>query len=438
MGLVHGTDFYTYMTVGPKITDTDDPAYPGTQERVPLVGENMKLERETEIQVEEITAAGAVTTLELGKHVWRGTFTTLIYYNARWFHWFLCQLMGGVEVRRADYLVSGEIAPVAPVTNSHWYIPQSYRCTTTGSVGAIPYGLVARLSKQGTNNTNAYVEKLGNAGAGQGLRITGVTFDFPADGWPTATWEVLGPKPVLLGPSSFTPITQSTTDYPVRPQDNSRDSTHTYLPSIFQGEVFSTWTDIDWRRFSLSIRRPLETPPFFANDWEGANYAYNMGLTGKLEVTAQYETMMTGGSAEIARYNVEWLAEQQIGDNQRRMRWISAAEADAHSSLTPQADPTESIPYAFQINAPNVIITEAQEPVESGGAINMRWSERWISRRTTSTAGAGYPWDDDATDTYTAPVVLSCQVADGDEPSTPFYFSVPGAGGNAPFTDITG
>lgn len=431
MALVHGGDTYTYVTVAPRTSSSDDPAYPGTQQRVPLVGDTMTLERDTEVQTDEIAGVGAVRTLELGTARWRGTFTTLIYYNATWFHWFLCQLMGGCEVRRDNYLVTGEAAPGTPTTSTHWYIPQSYRATAAGSVGSITHGLVMRVCKMGPEATTHKVEKVG--GASGGMYITGVTLDFPAEGWPTATWEVLGPKPSILGPATITPVALDATDYPVRPQDNSR--ANAVLPPAAHYEAYTIWIARNWRRFSLTIRRPLEFPPYFANDWAGTAYTYNAGMTGKLEVTAEMETLLEGDTGSWVPLSTEYLAGVSE-EFQRRWRWVSASDTDTHSSVTPQADATNDVPYALQINAPTAIVESAQAPVESGGVVTLRWTERWASKRQQSVAGAGYPWDDAATDTYKCPVVIACQVADADDSSA--TFSVAGAGGNAPHSSITG
>mgnify|MGYP001576934059 CR=1 FL=1 len=437
MALAHGSDSNTYLSLAPRDSSSDDPTYtvpPGDHLRIPLAGETMTLVREGAVQSEEITAAGGVQTLELTPGRWRGTFTTLIYYNATWFHYLMCQLFGGIESIRAGFMVNGEAAPGLPATvNTHWYIPQSFKTNTSGSISAITHGIVMRIMKMGAD-AGASQEGLKVGGAAGGAYIVGCVLDFPAEGWPTATWEVIGPPPTKLGPAAIDVVQPDANDYPVRPIDNSRDNAHPVLPSRATGGV--VFVTRNWRRFSLTVRNGLDFPPRFANAW---NTEQNIGHVGKFEVTAEWETFLEQGSLLASGLYTEWLAGLGIDNNSRRaMRWISAKSGDTHGPNNPVADQTNNVPYALEIQGGRAGFESLTGAVESAGALTLRWSERWFSRSVASTANAGWPWDDAATSTYKCPVSIAFQVSETDEPVPDGKFSVGGAGGNNPHTTLEG
>jgi len=417
--IIHGSQTFVALEIAARISAADDPSYPSAYFRVPFAGETMRLERAQLAASSEIAAVGAIKTLDYGAGRWRGQFRTLVYYNATFFHILLCQLMGGLEGRTADRLLNGVTAPGAtPTTSAHWYIPQSYKMDLDGSRSALTYGLALRISKMGPDTTAGTIEKI------LGARIVGCTIQQDADGWLTALWDVLGPEPTRLSGVGVTPIAMQSNRYFVKPLDLSKDNTHPVLASISEGGALVNVRNL--REFTLRFDNKIEFPPRYATSFDTDN---NVGHVAAVEAGSNYVSLLEQESLDVSGGQVYWeFVAGATVSGIRRLRWISAPTGATHSPLTPLADAANNVPYAFEIATNAGVVSEAQNPIESGAALTFRWAERWFRGSI-----GGATWAPPTV--YKVPLLIAAQVADGDDGSA--KFNTPATtGGNEPHSTL--
>lgn len=422
--LVHGSDAFASVYIAPRDSSSDDPAYTSEYSKVPLAGSSMQVERDTAPQLEEIAATGALVTLDYGRGFWRGSFRTIVQYNAPWFHYLLCQLMGGLEGVTVDRTLNGN-TPGAGTYNAHWYFPQSWKCTTANSVGAITHGMVIRAEAQGPDNSAGTIFKVG--GTAGGCYVVGVTFEQTAGEWLTANWEILGPEPTMLAGTGVAAHTFPANLYPVRPLDLSKDNTHPVMPSASTANFSQTTSYID--RLSVTIRNGLDYPPRMATAYDVNN---NIGhVEPNITATASFEASLT--QSAITTTIDEFIASIALSSAElrRTLRWISAKTGSTHSAETPMCDVTRDVPYALEIGTSNAKTFDAQASVESPNVLKIRWNERWFDT-VAAKGGTGYPW---AT-SYHMAAYVAVQVADSDD-ATGTKFNIAAEGGNDPHSTLS-
>lgn len=422
--LVHGSDPFASVYIAPRDSASDDPAYTSEYAKVPLAGSSMQVERDTAPQLEEIAATGALVTLDYGRGFWRGSFRTIVQYNAPWFHYLLCQLMGGLEGISLDRTLNGA-TPGAGTYNAHWYFPQSWKCSDAGSLSGITHGMVVRAEAQGPDNTGGKIFKVG--GTAGGCYVVGVTFEQTAGEWLTANWEILGPEPTMLAGTGVAAHTFPANLYPVRPLDLSKDNTHPVMPSESKANFGAATCSID--RLSVSIRNGLDFPPRFANAYDTNN---NIGhVEPNITATASFEASMT--QAHITTTVDEFILSIVVASAElrRTLRWISAKTGSTHSAETPMCDVTRDVPYALEIGTNNHKAFDVQASVESPNVLKIRWNERWFDT-TTAKGGSGYPW----VSSYHMGAYVAVQVADSDD-ATGTKFNIAAEGGNDPHSTLS-
>jgi len=419
---IFGTDLYNAVEVAPLESAADDPGYPTQWFRVPHAGETTKLERDSIPQSPEITSLGALRVLDYGTGHWRGTIRTLIYYNARFMHLFLCHLCGGLEGLEINRMLNGG-TPVGLLTNTHFYIPQSFKSNAVGSASAIPWGLAIRIYKMGPDNTAGSAHKILRA------FITEATFEFPETGWPTALWTIEGPEPTLLSTSGITPIVADPLDYPVKPDDFGKAPAHPVLPSLSRAVAVIGGTR-NLSSFSINVKNNLRYP---RRSLTAYDTDYNIGHIDNFEVTARFEALLEQNELGVPGGGVYQggIAPNVIPPGERRFRAISAPSGAAHSQQTPMIDVTNNIPYGFEISTPAAGFVEMQAPIDRGGALLMRWSERWFQGTIPATL-----WPPSAA--WKAPVIIAAQVLQTDEPANDTKFASTVEGGNVPHSTLAG
>lgn len=418
--LVHGNDAYTALEIAQRAGAGADPTYTAEYLRVPFAGESMAVARDQTPEVSEITRAGSVKTLSYGSGHWRGTFTTLLYYNAPWFHALLNQLMGGCEWLAVDRLPNDTACPggVNAKGNTHSYLPQSFRCVTAKSIGAITHGIAMRMTKMGPDNNpgTSGIEKI------LGAYVTEAVFTHQLGSWPTATWTVEGPEPTIIDGSGVTPIAAPATHYFVKSGDLSMDAAHVILPSMFKGWGTSVDSYID--QYSLRIVNNLRFP---ARSLNALDTEHNIGHVGPYEVTmdvrvkARQEDWDAVNGSPYAFFQVVGSYDPAMPFS---LRYISAPEGATHNPpQTPMVDEAEDVPYALEFTLPRPLLVAASAPVESGGALQITYSMR----------GRNDLWGLDAAPNSNkrAPVAVQVLVANTDEPAADTKFSV-NYGGNDP------
>lgn len=359
---VHGVDTYTKVEMIALQSAGEDPTYPDARwDQIGLSGETTKEEREAVAQVSEIVPSGATTLFETGPGRWRGTFTTLVYYNARWFHRLMCQWMGGLEILEQDDLPDGSAAPGAPAAvNTHLYLPQSFRNTAAGSISAVPFGLAFRFWKMGVENTGGthVIEKVLNA------RVVECQIAQTAGDWLQATWTIEGDPPVELDGTGLTPVARTANEYFVKPGDLSRDSSHSILPSLAETGL---------------IDAAVVTPGL-----EGFSVRGNNGLVWPRNLATAFDTTLTPG------HGSNWSVGMEVRDTLSkdfgvipnwgylyesgasgyfRLRYISAPEGATHSINSPLADAAEDVPYAFEILIPEASFRDRNNGIPGPGRV---------------------------------------------------------------------
>lgn len=424
---VHGSDAYTALEIAPVESEGGNPGYPSAYDRVPLVGENMTVERETIQAPDEIIPSGAVTALDAGPGRWRGSFTTLCYYNADWMHWLLCQLCGGLETLHLDLMANGVASPgVTKIVNTHAYSPQSFRCddfgaTTDGSIGAVPFGISLRLWKMGPNSTGAESNSIERI---NGARVLEAVFEQPEDDWLRVTWTVEGPSPSLLNGDGLTPLAQNANEYVVKPGDLARDNAHSILPSLAD---IGGLSEERIRGFTLRINNGLEFPSAqFLTDFDTQlrpGKVRDVKATFELRETLTKEAMAAGED-----HNAIFLANPGL-TAAVRLRYISAPEGATHGPNTPLADPAEDCPYALDFELPDARITVSEAPVDSTGLLTRRATYEGVgsliagTNRAISTARKGV-------------FLIQATVGNTDEPSSDTKFNTQDGGGNEPHSSL--
>jgi len=415
--LVGGGDAYVGLEIDVKESLAE---IPSAHLRVPLVSDNMVQELAQIPESEEISALGAVETLEVGQGVWRGQFRTLIYYNAKWFHWFMCQLMGGVEIYDADELVDGN-ATSSLQANVHAYVPQNYNAIAAGSAGALTFGMNARIIKFGPVNTapaNMWGERIDH------LHIVAATFEFPDQGWPTVTWEVVGQFGVFLdfgtGPATIKAV--DLLDYPIKPGDIGIAPGRTPLPSASLGGLVAGTRNISTLR--ITVRNNINYVPRWANSFDTQG---DLGHDGKVSVEVactsllEQNEMIAGTAGAVYPTWLSALFEQDF----LRIRAVSAPDGASQSNQTPMVDDgAADVPYAFDFYAPRASARSMAAPVESGGNLQLSWGYRCF---VAPVPAAGIA----SSTTWNVPCMFQFQVATVDD--TDAKFSAVLEGGNDPY-----
>ncbi len=417
--LVGGGGAYTGLELDVKESLSEVPT--GSHLRVPLVSDNMTQEVAQVPESEEISALGAVETLEVGQGIWRGQFRTLIYYNAKWFHWLMCQLMGGCEIIENDELVDG-VATASTITSVHAYVPQNYNAQATGSAGALTFGLNARLIKMGPTNTGSALwgERIDH------LHVVGATFEFPESGWPTVTWEVIGQFGEFLdldspGPADIVAVAAN--EYPIKPGDIGIAPARSPLPSASLGGLTSGTRNIMSAR--ITVRNNINYVPRWANSFDTQG---DLGHDGKVSVELAFDSLLEQSELSLGTGGVvypAWLLALFESDFYR-LRAVSAPDGASHSNQTPMVDTgAPDVPYAFDFYAPNPHSRTMAAPIDGPGTLKVSWTKRcFVGPALSAGIGPATQWN--------VPCMFQFQVADSDD-ATGTKFSAALEGGNDPY-----
>ena len=421
MALVAGQDVYSSLEIAPLESHQEVEGYVGRYKRVPMVQDNMELKYQVAAESPEITSLGGVTTLEMTAGLWRGSFRTLIYYNALWFHRLMCQLMGGQESVFLNRMPNGVLTTTGDA-NTHWYIPQSFNMTAVGSENGAPYGLGIRLIKGGPTNTANDGHRIDDC------HVVSATFEFPETGWPTATWEVIGKYGVTLSPGGFTPQAVEANRYVCKPGDIGRAPSHATLPSLSTAGVVTGVRNIRSARIVVKNGLDFGILPF-AN---AIDAHHRVGHEGKFEVDGTFTSLMQQSTLAVATAGEvyeQWTSNLFTGD-QVRLRAVSAPDGATHSAQFPIAEQTDDIPYAFDIFLPNASIREANAPLSSPGTLNFDWAYKGFVGPIGTTATAS------TVTNYKAPVVFQFFVNHSDPPTPGVNYNTNAGGGHLPHTDL--
>lgn len=430
MSLVAGNDPFCSLAIVPLESYQETSIPVGDYERVPLVSDNMELEFQQIPDSPEITALGAVETLEVGNGLWRGSFRTLQYYNANWFHWMMCQLVGGCEITVPDRMPNGVLLPGGTGdATTHVYIPQSFNCDDVGSESGITWGLSLRLIKGGKDNANNTGWRIGDC------HVVGATFEWPdPPNWPTVTWEVIGIIETRLDLVSYTPPSQRAGEYQVKPGDIGIDPSHATLPSMsFAGNPIGIR---NIRSASLTVRNGIDFGILpFANKFDklpATQRVHRAGHESKFTVEGRFSSFVEQTSLDTAAGEVyaQWVNNVFTGDAVR-LRAISARDgATADPPQFPLAEVGDDVPYAFDVYLPNASLRDASGPMSTPDTLPLDWTYKGFG-------GPIPPSNTALTTNYDAPIVFQFMVAhddpiDGaDQP-----YNTAARGGNPPHSDL--
>lgn len=430
--IIRGNDLYCGLEMH-KLVAQDDPTtgaptYPGTGDtaylRVPFAGENLNEEFGVTPESEEITPVGALETFSVTQGRWRGSFRTLMYYNAEWFQWLMCDLMGGTERLDVNRLVTGVGAPGGtPATNVHTYIPQSHFEDTPGSQSGITWGAVLRIRKAGPSNTGSNSDRRGQVV--RDMHVLAATFEWPEGAaWPTVTWEVEGQiQAALLNLGALaTILSPVATEREVKPGDIGRDPSHPVISSFSAGGASAGTRNI--MSASITVRNGLGYPAVFANSF---NTLERIGRQQKLSVEARFTSILEQSELTAAQagnvYN-EWVG--GTTEHAYRLRAISAANGDAESFQFPYADQPNNVPYALDIYIPNGSLRSMSAPLDTPGNMRLNWSIQGFEGSITSGVAS--------TQGYKCPIMFQFQVSDSDDSDAKFATSA--QGGQDPHTTL--
>lgn len=412
------------FAIEPKDSDGDLPGYVGSMKRLPLVADNMNQEWGA-IENPEISKSESHETVDLELGLWRGTFRTLMYYNSSWFHWLMCQLMGGSELFIQDVRIDGG-SYAATLANAHIYMPQSFHETADGSAGAIPYGLSLRAYKVGPTNP-------GSGTFGQRVRrlqVVGATFEWPESGWPTVTWEVIGSiaETLALG-APLTVVNQGANEYPVKPGDIGIEPTRTVVPSVSKGGIVSGDRNISSAR--LTIRNNINFVPRWGNDFiDTAPQVREIGHDAKFSVEVSLTSLLEQSelnAAQAGSVYPTWVS-GIFNTGFYRLRAVSARQGVAHSSQSPLVDAANDVPYGMDVYLPLASLRgPVSAPIEREGLLQLTWNYRGFIG-PVPTAGTALSAG------YDVPIMFQFQVANTDDADA--KYSAATQGGNDPNTEL--
>lgn len=347
---VHASQTYTAWEIVPEATYGTDP---GTGYiRVPFLGETVVPQRKTIEPSKEIRAAGAISSGSYGAASTQGVLRTIGYYNAPFIHRLMCHAFGGCE----EFLSNGLVNGTTGITggNSHAYIPQSYKCTSAGSVGGRPIGLTARAWKAGPNNSAGEIEVI------SGILINSWEFVHRYNAFPEMAFGMISAKkPVRLSAVGLTP--QALGSFiPIKPNGIAVGATGLVAPSFFKAGVALPVVGIT--EFAVKMETPMAIPDPYANDLDGD---YEPAIVNSRRVTGHFNYRMNQASLDAGKPAYEYLT--AVLGSQIRLRYASGLMTG--SPITPAIGDAGVVPYLFEIAIGAVQWTEGPSSITGPGVI---------------------------------------------------------------------
>lgn len=338
MPIIHGNDAYTGVEI------SEESAWgtqAGTWYGVPIISETLRTVRDPLPSSPEFGATGAEVEVATINPRVEGEITFSPRLDARWFHWFLGQLLG-TENLEAGTQLDGSGGGTADV-NTHWYQPSQqgrslsirvYKSgPSTGGQLATFSGMQVRTGRIEWAPDNLLQVTIGFIGK---LETMGTVA-----GAPTAPVGAIGPEARWL--------TQNSGKF----------------------QVGSTLANINVRGFTIDIDRAFGQDPAFMNSLSTANQP---GPTGNRIVRGTIQGLLEDNYASAAgKPYKDWL------DNvASKCRIFIRDSTDASDAAT--------IYYGMDIDFPSIKWTEADYSVKEAGSNPTTASFQAVQGTTASPA----------------------------------------------------
>lgn len=356
-----------------------DPGTWGTAAfRVPFVAEDVHFEDDVFPDSNEFAALGALTGIDKGRRIVRGSITCEPQYNNIYFWKLFAQAWGAEDVRTSESIY--EAAEIG--LNTHGFTPGT----------GIPIGLTARVWKSGPNDSG-YMDVV------TGIIVTRMVWDQPEGDRCTVTFDLIAGKITTTAVSSLTMLAFESPIVKFKATDFERAGSKV----LFGG---TTQTALNITGFTLTIDRNIDAGSAFLNSLTTLD---KPGIIGNRSVE------LTINSILEQSYNAA---------NKPWKEFSSSPQVDSKVTLGYEADTIAvgSIPYALRFDMPKLIWTDVRPNLSQAGEQPFTATGRAaIGAISSLTAGM-----DDHTDIPSGGSVdvrALCHVAEGDEPAIDGKFS---------------